>query len=162
MTGLVTNCHNVTDDRSPRQTGHTPLSPHSQCTPKCTPQSAQPPGPGSCPRNTRPCHENITLCHVLSRVVTCHMSRDRPVVVTVTVRPPARVALALHHSALNVLPAVDGDAVAGGEGVAVAVTVLRHHAALEVVNSVSCVKKSFLSMLFGLVWSDSVLGRHLC
>ena len=95
----------------------------------------------------------------MPRVVTCcHVSHvTRPVVVTVTVRPPARVALALHHGALHVLPAVDGDAVAGGEGVAVSVTVLRHHAALEVVNSVSCVKKSFLSLLFGLVWSDSVL-----
>ena len=54
-----------------------------------------------------------------------------------TVRPPARVALPLQHGAVHVVAAVDGDAVAGGEGVAVPVTVLGHRAALQVVNSVS-------------------------
>merc|ERR1719305_99717 len=60
-----------------------------------------------------------------------------PVVVSVTVCIAAGVTLALHHGAGHVLPTVYRHPEVGGEGVAVAVAVLWHHAALEVVNSVS-------------------------
>ena len=61
----------------------------------------------------------------------------RPVEVSVTVSVLAGVTLALQHSAGHVLPAVDGNPVVGGEGVAVTVAILWHDATLEVVNSVS-------------------------
>ena len=54
-----------------------------------------------------------------------------------TVSITARVTLTLHHGAGHMLSAVYRHAEVGGEGITVAIAKLRHHAALEVVNSVA-------------------------